>query len=128
LSVSFSDLTALFKGSMSFTDYILNICSAIHISSHTKHSFSSSASCHHAERIPRKITESWKLQYVVSPPLENVATPLYHNISVALISCSCQFQMHCVSINSPHKEFLSRAALHQVLRPQKLCGYLHGRN
>ena len=29
-------------------------------------------------------TESWKLQSVVAPPLENVVTPLYHKLSVAL--------------------------------------------
>jgi len=43
--------------------------SAIHgMIINTKHSFTSSAICHHAECIPCKITESRKLQPVVSPP------------------------------------------------------------
>jgi len=52
--------------------------------SHTEHLSISSASCHHPECNSCKITESWKLQPVVSSPLENVATPLYHKLSVAL--------------------------------------------
>jgi len=52
--------------------------------SHTKLSFTSSAGGHHAERISCKVTWSWKLQYVISSPLENVAAPLYGELSVAL--------------------------------------------
>jgi len=54
----------------------------------TKCLFISSASCHHAECISCKITEIWKLQSVVLPPL-------HHKLSIALISCSCHFHMHC---------------------------------
>ena len=34
--------------------------------------------------ISYKITEIWNLQSVISSPLENVSTPLYHQLSVAL--------------------------------------------
>ena len=41
--------------------------------------FISSAGCHHAGRIFCKITKTWKLQSVVSPPPENVSTPVMSN-------------------------------------------------
>jgi len=62
--------------------------------SHTKYLFASSANCHHPERISCNITQSWKLQPVVSPPRENVATPLYWKLSLAQwIFRSCHFHM-----------------------------------
>jgi len=51
---------------------------------HSKLYIMSSASCHHAEHISCKITESLKFQIVVLPFLENVDTPLYRKLSVAL--------------------------------------------
>jgi len=45
----------------------------------TKHSFISSAGCHHAEHISCKITETWNLLKVISPPLGNVSTPVMSN-------------------------------------------------
>ena len=64
----------------------LSICSsALHgMPIHTEHSFASNATCHHAERISCKVTETGKLQSVVSPTLENVATPSYHKLYVKL--------------------------------------------
>ena len=62
---------------MSFTEELLQIfSSAIHDTIiDKKHSSISSGECHHAERISCKMTDTWKLQSVVSPPLENVSTP-----------------------------------------------------
>ena len=53
-------------------------------SSHIRHSFTNSASCHDVERISCKFTQSWILQSVVSPPLANSASLLCHKLSVAL--------------------------------------------
>jgi len=81
----FSQLSALLSRSTVETGYVVHwrvlyICfSAIHdMTIDTKHSFIRGASCHHAKRISCKISEIRKFQYVVSPPLENVCTPLYH--------------------------------------------------
>jgi len=41
------------------------------------------------ELISCKITESWKLQSVLSPSLENIPTPLHHKLS-----CSIEFFTH----------------------------------
>jgi len=77
---------------------------------HAKHSFSNSASCHHAERISCKITERWKIQSIVSPLLENVATPLREKLSVVLnfllVSLSPALGQHSVART---KNFLSHA-------------------
>ena len=76
------------------------------MASHTKQSFTSSASCHHAIRISCKITESWKLQSVVSPPLANIAT------IVPQALCNIEFLAHvtftCIgsTFSYPHKELL----------------------
>ena len=77
--------------------------------SHTQHSFNSSASRLHAKRISCTITENWKLQSVVSPPLENVAIPLYHKLSVALNFLLTSFS-HALSQHpvARTKNFLSR--------------------
>ena len=79
------------------------------MSNHSKHSFISSPGCHHPERISCKITDSWKLQSVVSPPTENVSTLLYHQHSVALnfllMSLSHAFGQHSVTRT---KDVLSR--------------------
>jgi len=93
--------------------------------SHTKHSFTSSASSHHAERIYCNITESWKLQSVVSPPQENVPTPLYYKFSVPLnfllISLSYALGQHSV-IRTNHFLSLPCTKLNPLV---KLCGFPH---
>ena len=61
-----------------------------------KHAVTSDVSSHHREPISCKITESWKLQPVVSSPLENVITPLHRKLF--LLSCSYHSQMHWVNI------------------------------
>jgi len=86
--------------------------------SHTKHSFTSSASSHHAERIYCNITESWKLQSVVSPPQEIVPTPLYYKFSVPLNFCLYHFHMHWVNIQSS-AQIISYPPLHQVKPARK---------
>ena len=48
---------------------------------YAKHSFLSDASYAHAECGSCKITESWKLQSVVSPPLKNVCAHLHLKLS-----------------------------------------------
>jgi len=59
--------------------------SAIHkMPSLTKYSFTISVGCDDAERISCRTTESWKLQSVASPLLENLAATLYHKLSIAL--------------------------------------------
>jgi len=79
---------------MLFTDKLYIRSSAIHdMSSHIKYSFTSRGSCHHAKDISCKVIESWKVQSVVSPPLENVAATLYHKLSVVK-SSFCDFHMH----------------------------------
>jgi len=69
-----------------------------------------SVNCLHTERISCMITESWKLQSVVSPPLENVTTPLYHKRSVPLnfllVILSHALDQHSVT---PTANFLYRA-------------------
>ena len=86
--------------------------------SHTKQSFTSRVRCHHAERISSKITENRKRQPVVLPPLENVAVLLF--VSQALRSTEFHAHVTFIFIESPfsypHKNFLSRAATHQVER------------
>ena len=74
-------LRALLKMSMSFTEKLFYIfSSAIHdMIIDTRHSFISSAGCHHAERISCKNTEIWKLPSVVKQPLENVSRPAMSN-------------------------------------------------
>jgi len=68
-----------------------------------------------AERIYCKITESWRLQSVVSLSLENVAAPLYHKLSVALnfllVSLSHALGQYS---DTRTKNFLFRSSLHQV--------------
>jgi len=81
---------------MSFTEGLFYICaSAIHdMMIDTKRSLVSSAGCHYSERISCKITETWKLQSVVLPPLENVSTP---NLSNPRPACSpVSFQLLCM--------------------------------
>jgi len=44
---------------------------------------------------------------MVSPPLENVATRLYHKLSVAFNFLLRHLHMHCINVSYPHKNFLS---------------------
>ena len=96
---------------MLFINELYNCSSAIHdMTSNNKHSFISSTNCHHPACISCKITESWKLRSVVSPPLANVATPLSCKPSVALnfllMSLSHALGQHSVARK---KTILSRA-------------------
>jgi len=54
----------------------------------SKHPFINSAGCHYAKCIPCKTTETWKLQSVSSPPVENVSTPAMPNPKAACGSAS----------------------------------------
>jgi len=80
-----------------------------------KHSFTSSFSSHHPEPISCKITESWKLQPVISSSVENVVAPLHRKLSLLflLMSPSDALGQHS-GIHT--KDFLSRTrpSLHQV--------------
>jgi len=85
------------KKNRSFTEEFFQICSsAIHdMIIDAKHSFISSAGCHHAECISSKISVTWKLQSVVSLPLENVSKPAVpnprHTCGPVSISLSCMY-------------------------------------
>jgi len=87
---------------MSFTDELFICSSTIHgMPSHTKHSCTSSASCHHPERISCKIADRWKHQSVVSPPMENVATPLYRKLSAPLNFLLLSISRHALRSSVP---------------------------
>jgi len=76
--------------------------------SHSQQLFISS--CQHAEHISCKINVIYKLQSVVLPTLENVASPLYHKLSVALNFLLMSFSQALSQHSVPHmKNFLSRA-------------------
>jgi len=113
--------------------------SAIHkMPSLTKHSFTISVGCDDTERISWKITESWKLQSVVSPLLENVAATLYHKLSMALhfflMSLSHALNQHSfnctkniLSSSLPARKVLRVSAAHDsisniLLRRAQLVG------
>jgi len=72
-----------------------------------------SSSCHYAERISCKITESWKLESVVSQPLENVATPFYHKL-YASIDFLAHVTFTCIGSKSALRISYLAPAPHQV--------------
>jgi len=66
---------------MSFTDELFKVVLLLLKTCPVIYAFASSASCHDAERISSKFTDSWMPQSVASPPLENIATPLYRPVA-----------------------------------------------
>jgi len=84
------------------------------------------ASFHHAERIFCKISESWNLQSVVSPQLENVGETC--RTFAPQVLCRVKFFAHptftCIEsiFSYPHKSFLpprTRSYSSGGPRPQK---------
>jgi len=96
-----------------FTYQLSKICSSVvhDMASHAKHSFISSVSCHHAERISCKIPEPCKVQSVVSPPHAATAPfvpqtlPVSVALNLLLMSFSHALGNHSVTRT---KDFLSR--------------------
>jgi len=66
---------------------------------------------------------SWKLRYVVSPLLDNVAIPLCHKLFMGLnflfMSLSHALDQHSIT---RRKNFISHATTHSLVAKPQICG------